>query len=90
MESNSFHYNSGDIYYEVTGAGEPVVFVHGFTLDHRMWQPQVEVLRDDYQMITYDVRGFGRSSLPDGPYNHAADLRALLYELADFLLSGNG
>ncbi|HEU5187647.1 MAG TPA: alpha/beta fold hydrolase [Candidatus Saccharimonadales bacterium] len=61
--------------------GQPIVFVHGFTLDHTVWRPQVEFFCKDYQVITYDARGFGKSSLPDGPYDHAADLRALLEHL---------
>lgn len=74
-------FNNGQMYYEAAGSGQPIVFIHGFTLDHTMWQPQVEFFRRDYQVITYDARGFGRSSLPDGPYSHAADLRALLEHL---------
>lgn len=76
-----FDHNDGQIYYEVSGSGEPLVFVHGFTLDHRMWRPQVDALAQSHQVITYDARGFGKSSPPKGPYNHAADLYALLKHL---------
>lgn len=69
------------LYYELSGSGDPVVFIHGFSLDHRMWRPQVEHLSGKYRTLTYDVRGFGRSSLPVGPYNHAADLDLLLTRL---------
>lgn len=81
MSSSTLGFNNGQIYYEVVGSGEPIVFVHGFTLDHTMWQPQVEFFSKDYQIVTYDARGFGKSSLPEGPYDHAADLRALLKHL---------
>ncbi len=74
-------YNDGQIYYEATGSGEPIVFIHGFTLDRTMWQPQVEFFSKNYQVITYDTRGFGKSSLPNGPYDHADDLQALLKHL---------
>jgi len=81
MTSGTLSYNGGQIYYEVAGSGKPIVFVHGFTLDHTMWQSQVEFFSKDYKVLTYDARGFGKSSLPDGPYNHAADLRVLLKHL---------
>ena len=74
MASGTVAYNNGRIYYEVTGTGAPIVFIHGFTLDHRMWQPQVEAFGQSHQVIAYDARGFGKSSLPDGPYDHAGDL----------------
>lgn len=74
-------YNNGQIYYETSGSGEPIVFVHGFSLDHTMWHPQVEFFKPDYQVVTYDARGFGKSSLPTGPYSHTADLFALLKHL---------
>ncbi len=81
MTDGTLTYNSGQIYYRVEGSGDLIVFVHGFTLDHRMWQPQVEFFSKNYQVMTYDARGFGKSSLPNGPYDHTADLRALLNHL---------
>ncbi len=78
MKNGLLAYNDGHIYYEVSGSGEPIVFIHGFTLDHRMWRPQVEFFAQDYQVITYDVRGFGKSSIPTQPYSHDDDLLALL------------
>lgn len=74
-------YNDGRLYYEVTGGGEPIVFIHGFTLDHRMWQPQVNFFSKNYQVITYDARGFGKSSMPTHHYSHDDDLQALLKQL---------
>ena len=81
MISGTLGVNNGQIYYEVAGSGESIVFVHGFTLDHTMWQPQIEYFSNDYQVVIYDVRGFGESSLPEGLYNHAVDLQALLEHL---------
>jgi len=80
VKSHLVH-NGGNISYQVTGQGEPVVFVHGFTLDHRMWQPQVEAFDGDYKVVTYDVRGYGQSSPPTQPYSHSDDLKALLEHL---------
>mgnify|MGYP003589945105 CR=1 FL=1 len=78
MDSGMMSFNDGQIYYQTTGLGEPIVFIHGFSLNHNMWQPQVEFFSNNYQVVTYDVRGFGKSSLPSGPYDHSSDLYALL------------
>jgi alpha-beta hydrolase superfamily lysophospholipase len=59
--------NSGDIelYYEDHGSGEPVVLIHGYPLSGNSWEKQVPVLLDaGYRVITYDRRGFGKSSQP--------------------------
>lgn len=80
MANGKLAYDNGQIYYEVTGTGVPI-FIHGFTLDHRTWQPQVEAFSKRYRVVTYDARGFGKSSLPTGPYDHVADLHALLEHL---------
>ena len=59
------------IEYEVAGhrTGVPVVFVHGFSFSKEMWKPQVEALKNDYYVITYDVRGHGASDVGDGQYS---------------------
>jgi 3-oxoadipate enol-lactonase len=66
---------------EDAGNGEPVLFVHAFPLNRRMWAPQVEALNDRYRCLTVDLRGFGESDAPDGPYSleqMASDLAGLL------------
>jgi pimeloyl-ACP methyl ester carboxylesterase len=70
--------------YEVTGEGPAVVLVHGFGLDMRMWDPQVEHLAARFRVVRYDCRGFGASGPfdPAVPYTHAGDLVALLDHLA--------
>jgi 3-oxoadipate enol-lactonase len=75
--------NGIDIFYEDSGgAGEPVVLIHGHSVDRRMWPAQWLALRAaGLRVIRYDVRGHGRSSAPDSGYTwpvYAADLRALL------------
>ncbi|MCE7898378.1 MAG: hypothetical protein DPW11_04045 [bacterium] len=67
--------------YQVGGQGTPVIFVHGFSLDSRMWQPQFEHFTKTHQVITYDMRGFGKSPLPESPYSHVEDLHNLINEL---------
>ncbi|MCS6928445.1 MAG: alpha/beta hydrolase [Saprospiraceae bacterium] len=76
-----FYLGKEHLYYEDAGKGEPIVFIHGFTLDARMWEPQWKVFRKRYRAIRYDVRGFGRSSKVGGPHDPAADLAALLDHL---------
>jgi non-heme chloroperoxidase len=88
--------NSGDIdlYYEDHGSGLPVVLIHGFPLSGASWEKQVPVLlRAGYRVITYDRRGFGRSSQPATGYDYdtfAGDLRALIdtLDLRDIILTG--
>jgi non-heme chloroperoxidase len=74
-----------EIYYEDHGAGQPVVLIHGYPLSGRAWDRQVPVLLEaGYRVITYDRRGFGRSSQPTAGYDYetfAADLNALLEHL---------
>lgn len=71
--------NGTRLYYEVAGAGHPLVLIHGFTLDTRMWDDQFDVFAQYYQVVRYDVRGFGRSAVPgEEPYTHHDDLKALL------------
>jgi len=74
--------NGTRLYYEMAGAGDPVIFLHGFGADSRYWQAQFAELAQQYQVVRYDLRGFGKSDLPGtAPYTHADDLKALL----DFL-----
>ena len=83
-----------DLYYEDHGSGSPVVFIHGWPLSGRSWENQVPALVDaGHRVMTYDRRGFGRSSQPWGGYDYdtfAADLDALLnhLDLSDVTLVG--
>jgi len=70
------------LYYEEAGSGRPLVLIHGFTFDMRMWDDQFEPFAQYFRVIRYDVRGYGRSSPPTSePYSHADDLKALLDQL---------
>jgi non-heme chloroperoxidase len=79
--------NSGniDIYYEDHGAGKPVVLIHGWPLSGASWEKQVPVfLNAGYRVITYDRRGFGKSSQPMSGYDYdtfAEDLNNLMLKL---------
>jgi pimeloyl-ACP methyl ester carboxylesterase len=71
--------NGTRLYYAMAGSDPPLVFIHGFSLDRRMWDDQFAVFARRHQVISYDLRGFGKSALPNGEsYQHEADLKALL------------
>lgn len=53
------------LYYEETGSGFPVVFVHEFAGDHRSWEPQVRFFSRRYRCVTYSARGYPPSDVPD-------------------------
>lgn len=83
-----------ELYYEDHGSGQPVVLIHGYPLSGASWEMQVPVLLDaGYRVITYDRRGFGKSSQPTEGYNYntfANDLHELITQLKleDFALVG--
>ncbi len=54
----------GRLYVDVVGSGPPLLMVHGWTLDHRMFEPQVRELSSALRIIVYDRRGFGKSQAP--------------------------
>ena len=75
-----------DLYYEDHGKGSPVVLIHGWPLSGASWEKQTAaLLAAGHRVITYDRRGFGRSSQPTTGYNYdtfAADLDKVLKKLA--------
>jgi len=84
-----------EIHYRDHGSGEPIILIHGYPLDGNSWERQERVLLEHgYRCISYDRRGFGRSSQPTSGYDYdtfAADLKALLDHLAldqDVVLAG--
>jgi len=88
--------NSGDIqlYYEDHGSGDPLVVIHGYPLSGTSWEKQLPVLLQvGHRVITYDRRGFGKSSRPTAGYNYdtfAEDLHKVVshLKLHDFALVG--
>jgi non-heme chloroperoxidase len=88
--------NSTDIelYYEDHGSGQPVVLVHGYPLDGSSWERQTrELLGAGYRVITYDRRGFGKSSKVETGYDYdtfAGDLNTVLQtlDLSNVILIG--
>src|ERR1700724_391386 len=88
--------NSGDIelYYEDHGSGDAVVLIHGYPLSGASWEKQIPILlAEGHRVITYDRRGFGKSSQPSTGYNYdtfAEDLQKIVTQLQlhDFALAG--
>ncbi len=86
---------STEIYYEDTGGkGKTIVLIHGWPLSQRMWESQINVLREaGFRCISYDRRGFGNSGKPAGGYDYdtfTSDLHDLLVtlDLQDVTLAG--
>lgn len=73
--------NGARLNYEVKGEGPAVVLLHAGIADLRMWDEQVAAWSPKFKVIRYDLRGFGRSSMPEGFFSHAEDLRGLLDHL---------
>ncbi|MBF4985281.1 alpha/beta hydrolase [Nonlabens mediterrranea] len=73
------------IYFEDQGEGQPIILIHGWPLSGAMWEYQVPVLIENgYRVITYDRRGFGKSSRPWNGYDYhtmAEDLNDLIQQL---------
>jgi non-heme chloroperoxidase len=83
-----------EIHYEDHGSGRPIVLIHGYPLDGTSWERQErDLLASGYRVITYDRRGFGRSSQPTLGYDYdtfAGDLNELMdhLDLSDAVLVG--
>src|SRR6266545_4358239 len=76
--------NDINLYYEVNGKGQPLLFIHGLGSSARDWESQVQEFSRTYQVITFDLRGHGQSDKPAGPYTmsmFASDAAALLKRL---------
>ena len=63
------HINSINLYYEITGQGEPLFLIHGLGSSCRDWEKQLPAFSKHYQVITFDLRGHGQTQKPPGPYS---------------------
>src|SRR6266478_2938799 len=75
------------LYYEESGAGIPIVFVHEFAGDYRAWEPQMRYFARRYRCIAYNARGYPPSDVPEDPARYSQDrarddIRAVLDALA--------
>jgi CubicO group peptidase (beta-lactamase class C family) len=77
--------DAGDakLYFEELGKGEPVIFIHGHSLDNTVWDTQFREFAEQYRVIRYDCRGYGLSDMPtEGKhFMHAEDLIKLMNQL---------
>jgi 3-oxoadipate enol-lactonase len=70
--------NGAHLFYEVAGEGPVVALIHAGIADSRMWDEQFEAFAQEFRVLRYDARGYGRSDMPAGPFAHHDDLRGLL------------
>ena len=78
------HISDIDLYYEIHGEGEPLLFLHGLGSSSRDWELQIPCFADRFKVIVCDMRGHGRTSKPRGPYSialFAGDVAGFLSEL---------
>ena len=74
------------IAYDRRGEGPPLVLLHGYVVDRRMWRPQIEAISDEFTVVAWDAPGYGGSSDPpeDFPLSEVADCLAAFIEALGF------
>ena len=70
--------DNAQIYYETAGKGMPLVMIHAGVADSRQWNNEFAFFAQNYQVIRYDMRGYGKSEPVDGEFSHIGDLISLL------------
>ena len=78
QKSGFVNVDHAKIYYEMAGKGVPIVMIHAGVADSRQWNNEFTAFSERYQVIRYDMRGYGKSEPVDGEFNHLSDLVALL------------
>ncbi len=81
LESGHVQVDDGRLYYEVEGEGPALVMIHAGFLDSRMWDSQFKLYSQNYRVIRYDVRGFGKSDIAKTKFSDYRDLHTLLKHL---------
>jgi pimeloyl-ACP methyl ester carboxylesterase len=69
------------LYYELAGQGEPLVMIHAGVADSRQWENEFIHFAQDFSVLRYDLRGYGKSLPVDEEFSHMGDLVALLDRL---------
>lgn len=69
------------LYYELSGVGQPLVLIHAGVADNRQWNNEFAHFAQEYRVLRYDLRGYGKSLPVDGEFTHLGDLTALLDQL---------
>jgi len=73
--------NGASFKYEVQGGGPALVLLHAGIADMRMWDSQIDAFAKHFQVVRYDMSGFGETAPVDGAFSHRSDLSALLSHL---------
>src|SRR5260370_25380827 len=81
VETGYADVDGGRLYYETSGKGPALVLIHAGFLDSRMWDTQFQLFSQNYRVIRYDVRGFGKSDVARIKFSDYKDLRGLLDHL---------
>src|SRR5690349_18309153 len=80
-KSGFVNVEGAQIYYETAGKGKPFVMIHAGVADRRQWNNEFAFFAQNYQVLRYDMRGYGKSEPVDGEFNHMSDLDSLLRAL---------
>jgi pimeloyl-ACP methyl ester carboxylesterase len=80
-KTGTIEFEDGKTYYEVAGEGRPVVFVHAGFVDGRMWNTQWDALAKHFQVIRFDMRGFGKSDPVTKPLARREEVLRMLTQL---------
>src|SRR5260370_28792729 len=81
VETGYAEVDGGRLYYETSGEGPALVLIHAGFLDSRMWDTQFLLFSQNYRVIRYDVRGFGKSDVARTKFSDYKDLHGLLDHL---------
>jgi 3-oxoadipate enol-lactonase len=86
IDDFNFHSGTADVngarlYYEVAGEGYPLVLIHAEIADSRMWDVQFRTFAQDYFVVRYDMRGYGRSKIVRGDFSYYEDLAGIMDSL---------
>ena len=76
--------NDIELAYTRRGKGTPLLLLHGYPLDHHLWDDVAPLLEDTFELILPDLRGFGESTIVDSPFtmdDYASDIAGLLDQL---------
>lgn len=78
VQGNFAAINGAELYFDTTGVGDAVLFIHAGVADSRMWEAQVDEFSNTHFVIRCDLRGFGRSRMPAGTFAYHDDIAGLL------------
>src|ERR1044071_8179156 len=78
IKSGFANIDNARIYYETAGEGIPFVMIHAGVADSRQWNNEFAEFSRSYQVIRYDMRGYGKSEPVEGEFSHMGDLVSLL------------